>query len=163
MVEAEKIGFWRRRYAISVDGREVTRFDGSTWRSGGTFELQGRRYRVSSGKWGSRYELSEMGPAGSENPRGPLATAEQVGRRNWRVQADGHTYRFRRTAWWRPDQELLGDDGPIGVIRRKSAWKGGAQAELPGLPLDLQVFVVAIMVSMWEAQAAAGAAAGPGG
>lgn len=153
MVEAEKVGFWGGRYAISVDGSPVTTFESATWRSGGTFELEGRPYRVSSGIWGSRYELGEGSP-----PR-PVAGAERVGRRQWTVTAGERTYRFRRASFWSGDQELLDGDAVVGTVRRRSMWTGGVRAELPGLTPALQVFVVAVVLSMWEAQAAAGASA----
>jgi hypothetical protein len=37
-------------------------------------------------------------------------------------------------------------------------WRGDAVADLPGLPPPVQVFVLAVVLSMWDAQAAAASA-----
>jgi hypothetical protein len=151
-VRAEKTGSWRSCYEISADGRPLTCFDGSTWRSGGRFTLDDRAYTVSARRFGSSYVLADeaAGPGAA-----PLAVAHRVGNREWTVAAAGREYRFRRTSFWRGDQELLGPDGPVGGIRCLSPWRGGAVAELPGLATPLQVFVVAVVLCMWEAQTAA--------
>jgi hypothetical protein len=159
-VEAERSGFWRARYAISIDGTPVTTFDSAMWRSGGRFALRGRDYVVTSSRMGHHYALAESDSTGTAD--GPVvAVADRVGRKNWTVTAEGTEYSFRRASMLRGDQELLGADGPVGRIAQRSMWKGGAVAELPGLPTAVQVFVVAVVLSMWASQsAAAGASAG---
>ncbi len=42
-------------------------------------------------------------------------------------------------------------------MRRTSAWRGDVAADLPGLPLPVQVFVLGVVITMWDAQAAAAA------
>lgn len=95
-------------------------------------------------KLGRTYELADV--ADGEDAA-PLAVATPVGRKDWTITAGRHEYRFRRGSFWRGDQLLL-------------VWKAGAIADLPGLPPPLQVFVVAVVLRMWDAQAAAGASAG---
>jgi len=34
-------------------------------------------------------------------------------------------------------------------------WRSDAEAELPGLPMPVQVFVLAVALTTWDAQAAA--------
>lgn len=46
MLHAKKISFWRNRYKIATDGRMLATWEGSMWKSGGTFELDGRRYEI---------------------------------------------------------------------------------------------------------------------
>lgn len=158
-VRARKTGFWRSSYEISADDRSVTTFDTATWRGGGTFHLGGRDYRVTAR--GGRFELHDDTRGTTGDDTGPLAVAERVGRRDWTVTAGATTYRFRRVSAWRGDQALLGPDGrTVGEVRRASMWTGGAVAELPGLDPGLQVFVVAVVLRMWDAQAAAAAAGG---
>ena len=54
MLEARRVGLWRNRYEIIADGQPLAMWDGRVWRSGGTFDLAGRRYDVKSNVWGTR-------------------------------------------------------------------------------------------------------------
>jgi hypothetical protein len=150
MVEARKVSLWRNRYDLTADGERLATWEGRSWRTGGTFELAGRRYDVRSNAWGTRFEMTDQ--AGMI-----AATAERVGRKQWTVAANGRSYQFRRASMWRAEQLLVDDDRPVGSIRRVNRWRGDAVAELPGLPLPLQVFVLAVVLSMWDAQAAVAA------
>lgn len=129
----------------------MTTFSPKSWSAGGHFSLDGRDYDLRSNMWGNTYALV----ADDETP---VATAERVGRRRWSVHADGTLYEFRRVSFWTWDQALMVDGREAGVIKRVSAWKADATAELPGLALPLQVFVLAVVLTMWRRQSAAAAA-----
>jgi hypothetical protein len=43
-------------------------------------------------------------------------------------------------------------------VKQTSVWRGEIAADLPGLPLPVQIFVLGVVITMWDAQAAAGAA-----
>ena len=148
MLTARKPSLWRRRYDISRDGVPIACWDPSWWRSGGSFELDGCRYRVHGNAIGSRFQLID--PTGQQ-----LASAERVGRKRWTVRAGQRTYEFRRASLWRGDQALLIGDLPVGSIRRVSLWRGSAVADLPGMTEPVQVFVLCVVLAMWEAAAAA--------
>lgn len=150
MLTARKASVWRSRYEITVDGRMVAVWDGSMWKSSGTFELDGVPHRVSGNAWGTRFSMVTGDGA-------TVATAERVGRKRWSVEAGGQTYAFRRRSWSSSEQELLVGDLPVGSIRRTSVWRGDATADLPGLPLPVQIFVVAVVIKMWESEAAVAA------
>jgi hypothetical protein len=147
MLEARKVSLWHNRYELVVDGLPITLWEGRVWRSGGTFELAGRRYDVAANFLGSRFEMADDDGA-------TVAAAERVGRKRWSVDAGGRIYRFQRTSWWRQEELLLADDRPVGSIRRTSSWRSGVVAELPDVPLVIQVFVVAVVLNMWDSQAA---------
>jgi hypothetical protein len=153
VLTAERPSIWRRRYDIREDGRPVASWEPSWWKSGGTFDLDGQRYEVRSNALGTRYEL--IGPTGHT-----LASALRVGRKRWTVEADNRTYEFRRASFWRQDQELMLGDQAVGSIRPLSIWRGSAVAELPGLPVPVQVFVVCVVLAMWEAATAAASTPG---
>src|SRR5882757_7562365 len=102
MLEARKAGAWRNRYEISARGLEPVIWDGSFWRTGGTFELDGQRYAVRGNAWGNRYTMLDQ--SGS-----PVASADRVGRKNWTVEAGGCTYSFRRASAWRVEEHLLSE------------------------------------------------------
>jgi hypothetical protein len=151
MLTAERVGMWRGRYRMVADGREVATWDPSWWRSGGEFAVDGRRYQVRSNGWATRYRL--LDEAGTE-----LAVVEHAGRKHWTVTAGGRVYQFRRASLWGDRQELLSDGVATGSIRRTGAWSGSIEADLPGLPLALQIFVVGALIAKRRAQqnAAAG-------
>lgn len=153
MLEARKTSIWRDRYAINADGRQLAVWDGSLWTAGGTFELDGRRYEVRGNVWGSRYGM--VGEDGE-----PIAAANRVGRKSWTVEAAGRTYDFRRASWWREEQELLSGGQRVGSVKRTSVWRGDAVADLPGLPQPVQIFVFAVVLTMWDWSTAAVAAVG---
>jgi hypothetical protein len=152
MVEARKTSVWRSRYDILVDGRTVATWDGSLWKNGGAFELQGRRYQVSGNAFGSRFRMTDAYGM-------PVASADRVGRKRWTVEAGGQTYHFQRASSWGNEQVLFAGDGRVGSVRRTSFWRGEVTAELPGLPLPVQIFVLGVVITMWDAQASAAAAA----
>lgn len=150
MLHARKIGFWKRTYDITADGRPVTTWTGRTWKAGGVLELNGQTYEVGANVWGSRYEMSAKDGTA-------VASAERVGRKQWTVAADGRTYRFRRASTWSGDQILLDGDHEVGSVRKVSFWSSDAEANLPGLSPPTQLFVLIVVLSMWEASEAAGA------
>ncbi|MDP9793389.1 hypothetical protein J2S43_001901 [Catenuloplanes nepalensis] len=153
MLTARKSSFWRNRYDIGADGRVVTTWSSSFWRQGGDFELDGRPYRVRSSVMGRSFTMTDGGG-------NPVAEASRVGRKRWTVTAGGRTYHFRRTSFWSGDQELHDDAGHQGSIRRTGFWRTGVVADLPGLPPPVQVFVLGVVISMWNAEQAAATSGG---
>jgi hypothetical protein len=84
-----------------------------------------------------------------------IATADRVGRKNWTVQAGGVSYEFRRPSIWRHEEALLADGHRVGSVNRKSVWRSDTVADLPGLPVPVQVFVLAVVLTVWDQAAAA--------
>jgi hypothetical protein len=149
MLTARKPSFWRRRYEILADGRVVAHWDSTFWKAGGDVELEGRLYQVRGNVWGSRFGMVDA--TGS-----PVASADRVGRRRWTVEAAGRTYDFQRASMWSYEQELRAGGVRVGSVNRTSVWRSDVVADLPGLPLPVQVFVLGVVITMWEAQASAG-------
>ena len=134
-------------------GREIAVWDSSVWKSGGEFELDGRRFQVRSNAWGTRYTMvDDTGTV--------VASADRVGRKQWTVAAAGQTYHFRRKSVWGNEQELVLGDTQVGSVRKTSFWRGDVAVELPGLASALQLFVLGVVIKMWDAQTAAAAAGG---
>ncbi len=153
MLEARKASVWKNRYDITVDGRQLATWDGSSWKSGGTFEVDARRYEVRSNMWGSKYGMVD-----EDGTR--IASANRVGRKNWTVESDGRTYEFHRASMWRQEEELLYKGRRVGSVKRNSIWRSGAVADLPGLPLPVEVFVLAVVLTEWDSAAVTTAATG---
>ena len=148
MIEARKASVWTRRYDFVTDEGELATWDGPLWTFGGSLELGGRRFAVRSNLLGSRYEMRD--DAGAR-----VASAQRVGRKDWTIEADGTTYRFHRTSPWRQEEELRVDGRRVGAVRRKSIWRADAVSDLPGLPVTVEAFVLAVVLSRWDADAAA--------
>lgn len=162
VLEARRTSAWRSRYDIVADGRTVTVWEGALWRTGGGFALDGRRYEVRGNAWRSRYALSVADDAqvisdAQTTSDARVATAERTQRKRWTVESDGVMYHFRRPSLWRQEQELLADGGaPAGSVRRSSWWRGDAVADLPGMPLPLRIFVLGVVLTVWDWQASGG-------
>ncbi len=150
MLTARKTGAFSREYRIEADDRLVTTFRPSWWRSGGTFTVEGHEYTIRQNFWGVRYGMAMADGT-------VVATADRVGRKLWSVDAEGRTLHFRRISIWSGDQAMVDGDREVGSIRRLSWWRGGALADLPELDPALQVFVVAVVLTMWDNQANAAA------
>jgi hypothetical protein len=148
MLQASKTGVWSGTYEITLDGRPLTTWTPRTWRSGGSFDLDGRRFEVHNNLWGGRFDLStEDGEQ--------VAAADRVGRTRWNVQADGHRYEFERASVWSGEQSLLDAGGQrVGSIRRVSPWRSDTEADLPGVPVLVQVFALIVVFATWESQSA---------
>jgi hypothetical protein len=151
MLEARRASLWNRTYNITVDGVSVVTWKGSVWKSGGQFEVGGRRYVVTSNAFATRYEMVDQTGM-------VVASARRVGRKNWTVEAEGRTHQFRRASMWREEQELLVDGQRVGSVRRPSMWRTDAIADLPTLPLATQIFVLCVVLTMWDNAATAAAA-----
>ena len=150
-MEAQKTSTWKSSYVVTDGGREITTWDSSFWTSGGEFALDGRRFQVRSNAWGNRYTMTdETGTV--------LASADRVGRKRWTVDAGGQTYQFRRKSFWHSEEELLLGDNAVGSVRKTNFWRSVIAVELPTLPRPLQIFVLGVVISKWDAESAAAAA-----
>jgi hypothetical protein len=155
MLTARPAGMWSRRYLISADGASLATWEPSMWGSGGFLDLGGRRYVVQANMWGTKYGMKEA--------HGPLiAAADRVGRKDWSVEASGQTYHFRRASLWRHEEALHAQGRAVGFVKRPSLWRRDVVADMPGLPLPVQTFVLIVALTKWDsanASAAGGAAA----
>jgi hypothetical protein len=146
MLQANKTGVWSGTYEITLDGRPLTTWTRLAMGTGGSFDLDGRRFEVHIDHWSGCFSLStEDGEQ--------VATTGRVGHTRWNMQADGHRYEFERTSAWSDEQALLDGDGQrVGSIRRVSPWRADAEVDLPGVPLHVQVFALVAVLATWEAQ-----------
>ncbi|MEU4563250.1 hypothetical protein AB0F72_33135 [Actinoplanes sp. NPDC023936] len=150
MLTAGRKSMWRSQYQLALDGAQVAEWDPKVWKTGGRFTLDGQDFEVRAHGWGSTFSMTDgQGTV--------LAEAQRVGRKNWTVQAGDVAYEFQRVSIWRNDQDLMRDGVPVGTIRQTSSWSGSLEADLPGLALPVQIFIVGIMITWWNSQAAAAA------
>jgi hypothetical protein len=150
MLLAKRTSMWRARYEVSQDGHLVAQWDGAVWRSGGDLNVAGQAFQVRGNAWGSRFSMLDK--AG-----GVVAAADRVGRKRWSVTAGGVTYHFQRASMWSQAQDLYADGRKVGSVRKTSVWGNDVAVDLPGVPLPVQIFVLGVLISMWQAQSAAAA------
>jgi hypothetical protein len=149
VLRASRAGLLSTRYDITRDDpagefRAICTWKPSAFIGGGSFELGGHRYDVARGGWtGRRYRLRD------ESGR-LVALADGVGRLAWTLETGGQVHTFERRSPWRRDQVLVRDGEPVGAVRSTSAWFGEAEAELPGLPLEAQIFVLVSLLAVWD-------------
>jgi hypothetical protein len=91
----------------------------------------------------------------------PVATADLVGRKRWTVEAGNHRYEFQRASIWRREQELRPGGERVGSVRRPSLWRTDVVADLPGLPLPVQIFALAVILTGWAGPTPRHAPEGP--
>lgn len=151
-------GSWRHGFdLLDEPGAPVGSFEGSPWREGG-------RIRAGGQQWEFRRERSRrLVLAG---PRGEDAAADRVsawsGR--WRLSAGGRTYELAKAAWYSRRYQLRAGDAVAGELTPRGVFRSKADVTLPPeLPPAVQVFVVAVVMTLWRRDdAAAGGAAAAG-
>jgi hypothetical protein len=136
---------------VTRDGVPVAAWDGSMWRSGGELTVDGQVFQVRGNAWGTRFTMLDKAGA-------TVAGAERVGRKQWTVTAGPLTYTFRRASVWSQAQDLLVGGTKAGSVRKLGFWGSDVAVDLPTVPLPVQVFVLGVVVTMWQAQSSAAAA-----
>ena len=138
-------------------GRELGSFHGSAWRERGEVTAGGQLYGFRR-DGGRRFAL--------DGPGGELAAADKpsIWSGRWVVTAGGQAYELVRRSWLSPSFELRHGDRVVGAVHPKG-FGSKAVVDLPAeLPPAVQLFVVAVVLTLWRREsAAAGAAAASGG
>ena len=150
MLEAHRASSFRPRWEVREDGAPLMVLEKKGWRSGVEYTLDGTPYEVRATWTGTQYAL-RSGDA-------EIAHAERIGRKHWSVSTPEGEFHFRRRSVWKADQEWVdAPDAPtaLGGCRRTGTWRGDAEARLPGMPTPLAVFVLSVVLLMWEQAAAA--------
>ena len=57
MIEAHRKSIWAGGYDLVLDDQSLASFNTSTWRTGGSFVVEGRPYEVRSNLWASTHSL----------------------------------------------------------------------------------------------------------
>lgn len=140
---------------LDGSGAVVGSFEGSPWREGG-------RIRAAGQEWEFRRERSRrLALAG---PQGEWAAADRVSfwSARWQLSAGGRAYELAKAAWFTRRFALTAGGTAVGELRPRRNFGRGAEVSLPPeLPPAVQVFVIAVVMTLWsrEDSAAAGGAA----
>ncbi|HEV7653844.1 MAG TPA: hypothetical protein VGP36_03780 [Mycobacteriales bacterium] len=144
---------------LDQGGAPVGAFLGSAWRESGRIQAGGEEWEF------RRERYRRLSLAG---PQGVYAAAERVslwsGR--WRLTTGGQAYELVKGGWFSRRYELLAGDAVVGELAPRGVFGSKAAVELPPqLPPAVQVFVIAVVMTLWrrEQNSASGAAAGAAG
>jgi hypothetical protein len=150
-LEGRRTGLWSDHYGLLLDGKPVGAWKRRAFRGGGTLEVAGQTYDVTGNFFGTGYRL--VGTNGEV-----LAVADSVRRKRWAVEAGYRRYQFERRSFWRLTFAYLvgereaGNVSPLGGRRRSDY-----AADLPDVPLPIQGFVLAIVLSLRDIRRASAA------
>jgi hypothetical protein len=156
MLVVQPRGTWRRGFDVrDGSGAVLGAFEGSPWREGG-------RIRAGGQEWEFRRERSRRFVLAG--PQGEWAAADRVsfwsGR--WQVSTGGRTYELVKAAWYSQRFRLRAGGVVVGELSPRGVFGNKADVTLPPeLPPAVQVFVIAVAMTLWrrEQSAAAGGAA----
>ena len=149
MLYARRRGVRGPSYRIVADGRRLTTWTPLVKGAGGRFHLDGVDYLVDAGGTAPQAGLSTADGT-------PLAVAEGLGGTPWTVRTAHAVHTFQRAPHGGPEQLLVAGGRPVGLVRRAGRRGRDAEAQLPGLPAPVAVFVLAVVITMWTDRAAAG-------
>ena len=139
MVHAKRVNPPSQRYDFTEDGRPLTTFALRRGRTGARFGLHGANYVVRAHRFSGVYELHDADGT-------VVATTDRVGR-SWHLTCSGRVVGFRQTAAASREYAMIGDDGATaGTVRRAGHLRSELTADLPGLELALQVFVLVVVL-----------------
>jgi hypothetical protein len=150
-------GTWRRGFEVlDPAGMLVGSFEGSPWRENGRILAAGADYDF------RRERSRRLVLVGS---RGPEAAADRPsfwsGR--WEVSAGGRTYELAKAAWYSQRFQLRAGGAVAGELTRRGVFGNKAEVSLPPeLPPAAQVFVIAVVMTLWRRDDSA-SSAGPTG
>jgi hypothetical protein len=146
------LGAWRNGFDLVAEAdRYVGGFRGSVWREGGEIVAGTERYGfVREGRRGFRLAGPHGDVAGAFRPSvwgGP-----------WTLTVGTAGYELRRGGVFTRTWRLNRDGRQVGEVAGRLL-RGGGTADLPAdLPPAAQVFVVAIVLTLWRRDDAAGGA-----
>jgi hypothetical protein len=156
MLVVQPRGSWRRGFdVLDESGTVLGAFQGSPWREGGRIRAAGQEWEF------RRDRYRRLALAG---PQGEWAAAERIslwsGR--WQLSTGGRAYELAKAGWWSRRYQLRAGDAVVGELSPRGLFSSKSDAALPAeLPPAVQVFVIAVVMTLWrrENSAAAGGAA----
>jgi hypothetical protein len=149
-----------RRYTLTRDGAEIGQIDCGGVRGTAAIVLGG----VSGGTtYTPVIDSVARGKFHLEANGARVAGAQSAGFwfRHFNVQAGTRSYTLTMASWFGRRFALMENGTELGRIGVTNAFSGRARAELPdGMPLEVQAFLIWLVISTWRRAAAATVVAG---
>ncbi|ANY05267.1 hypothetical protein [Pseudonocardia sp. HH130630-07] len=156
---SSRVGLFRERYEVRLDGRAVTGWTARTWQPHRDLVIDGHPYALRS-EGIARFALEGDVRAHIlrtvDHPDGPLS------RPHWNVEIGDLTYRLSGSGLGRRFALLTTADAvnEAGRVWRSGTLRPSYAAQLPdALDLPVQVFVLWSAMAIWRASVAAAATA----
>jgi hypothetical protein len=126
--------------------------EGSSWREGGRVRVGDDAWELRRQGWSRfrlvRHDLDEA----TARPRGLLTSS-------FEIDHAGRTYQLVRPSVWRRAYAVLDHGVEVGSVEPTSAFTNAAAVRLPdAMPLQLQVFIVAVVAIQWRRSQASASA-----
>ena len=154
MLEVVPRSWVSRQFIVRNAEGTVADVNFAFWRERGRIKLGQDGFSV-------RREHAMRGRFLLEGPSGVVAEARKPSAwRNWFVvEYDGRRFDLRKRSAWFREFLLLDGARQIGSVASQSAWTRRADARMPeNWPFPVQLFVVWLVLAMWNREAAAAAA-----
>jgi hypothetical protein len=138
-------------------GAVVGAFVGSAWRENG-------RIQAGYGEWEFRRERSRRFVL--TGPQGMAAAADRTSlwSNRWQVSVGPKAYELAKPSWLGRRYELRDGGRAVGDLRPRGVSAAKAEVALPPeLPPAVQVFVVAVVMTLWRREQSAATAGAAGG
>ena len=146
------------RYIVSEDGAVVADVQYAPLRERATVHIGDRSLElVRRGPVRGSLVLMEHGAE--------VAQAERAGAmsRVWHIRSTTGNYDLTKPSWWSRAYELRSKEGTVGSIQPKGFLKRGVTVDLPSqMAIELRVFVLAVVLTLWRREDSAAAAASGG-
>jgi hypothetical protein len=153
MLDAEPKSWWGSTYKVTEDGVTLTELAFTNLREGGGFTLGGVPYTLRRERPAGDFVLADPSGVPTARARKPSAF-----RRRFELEHPGGSLRIESTSGWGRSYRVLGVEGQVGEVRRRSLWRRQVQADLPAdLPRPIQVFVLGLVILMFRRDEAAAA------
>ncbi len=148
-----------RRYTLRRDGAEIGQIDCGGASGTATIAIGGETCTpVTDSLLRRKFHLEKNGT--------PIASAQSAGFwfRYFNIQAGTKPYVLKMASWFGRRFALMEDGTERGRIGVTNAFSGRCRAELPDdLPLEVQAFLIWLVISTWRRAVIAGAVAGTAG
>jgi hypothetical protein len=144
-----------RRYTLTRGGTEIGQIDCGGGRGAAAIILGNATYTpVIDSVVRGKFHLEANGA--------PIAGAQSAGFwfRYFNVQADARSYTLKMASWFGRRFALMENGIELGRIGVTNAFSGRSKAELPDdVPLEVQGFLIWLVISTWRRAAVAGVVA----
>lgn len=151
MLDAEPTSWWGSTYKVSEDGVPLTELSLTNLREGGRFTLGGVPYTLRREGAGGDFVLADPSGVAIARARKPSAF-----RRRFELDHPDGSLRIESTSGWGRSYRVLGPEGQVGEVHRRSFWRRQARATLPAdLQPPVQVFVLWLVILMFRRDEAA--------
>ena len=138
-------------FNVTEGERHLARVDVSGWREKGILTIDGMAYRVyREGVMHGDFLLERDGIVLAR------ATKPSAFRNRLVIRHDGRTYELAKASLWRRRYVVRSGNAEIGSLSPTSAWRREAAVKLPEQwPLPLKVFVIWLVVILWNRESSA--------